>query len=54
MDLATLIGMLGALLAFAFMVYDSNQLQMFLEPKSPSFVLVGTMLGVMVFYGPLY
>ena len=48
MDLATLIGMLGALLAFAFMVYDSNQLQMFLEPKSPSFVLVGTMLGVMV------
>ena len=33
MDLATLIGMLGALLAFAYMVYDSNQLQMFFEPN---------------------
>ena len=48
MDLATIIGMLGAVSLFTWMVLDTGQLTLFLEPKSPAFVLGGTMLGVMI------
>ena len=37
----------AVLLAVSFMIYDSNQVLMFLEPKAPSFVLVG---GVAMFF----
>ena len=48
MDLATIIRMLGAVSLFTWMVLDTGQLTLFLEPKSPAFVLGGTMLGVMI------
>ena len=37
----------AALLAVSYMIYDSNQVTIFLEPKAPSFVLVG---GVAMFF----
>ena len=37
----------AAALAVSFMIYDSNQVLMFLEPKSPTFVLVG---GLAMFF----
>ena len=37
----------AVLLAVSFMIYDSNQVLMFLEPKAPSFVLVG---GLAMFF----
>ena len=37
----------AVLLAVSFMIYDSNQVLMFLEPKSPTFVLVG---GLAMFF----
>ena len=48
MDLATLIGMFGAFALILYAVIDQDQLQMFIEPFSPLFVLGGTMLGVMI------
>lgn len=40
--------MLGALLAFFYMIWEGGQMQMFVEFKSPAFVVGGTMLGVMI------
>ena len=37
----------AVLLAVSFMIYDSDQVLMFLEPKAPSFVLVG---GLAMFF----
>ena len=37
----------AALLSVSLMIYDSNQVLMFLEPKSPAFVLVG---GLAMFF----
>ena len=47
MDLATLIGMLGAFAVIAYAVILQDQLAMFTDDLfSPMFVLTGTMLGV--------
>ena len=49
MDLATLIGMLGAFAVIAYAVILQDQLAMFTDDLfSPMFVLTGTMLGVMI------
>ncbi len=49
MDLATLIGMLGAAALVAYMISSTGQAPIFLDDWfSPVFVLSGTMLGVMI------
>ena len=49
MDLATLIGMLGAFGVVTYSVIKTDQLPLFTEDLfSPIFVLSGTMLGVMI------
>ena len=49
MDLATLIGMIGAFAVIAYAVILQDQLAMFTDDLfSPMFVLTGTMLGVMI------
>ena len=48
MDIATIIGMLGALGLAVFMIYDGGQMQMFVQYTSPAFVVGGTFMGVMI------
>ena len=48
MDIATIIGMIGAFAAFGYLIDGTGQVRMFMEIEPFVFVVAGTMLGVMI------